>query len=278
MKSEIVVNNRNSEVGPFLKWAGGKRWLIGANYLPIPSNYGRYIEPFLGGGAVFFHLRPNSAILSDVNDEIICLYNTIKSNPIELEILMKTHQRKHSENYYYTMRSKLPLSPIERAARTLYLNRTCWNGLYRVNLKGEFNVPIGTKTTVMFENESFINISSILSRAEIKCADFEEVIGEAKKDDFVFLDPPYTVQHNYNGFIKYNEKIFSWEDQIRLRNAVEKIVRKGVSVVLTNADHASIRNLYKGLCRYKKVNRSSVLAGKADRRGETSEALLYANV
>lgn len=263
---------------PFLKWAGGKRWLIAANHLPVPHTYTRYIEPFLGGGAVFFHLQPKSSILSDINGDLIELYTVIRDDPIRIQRLLEIHHALHSRDYYYDVRSHLPNTPVERAARTLYLNRTCWNGLYRVNLKGEFNVPIGTKNNVVFDGEDFAEFSRKLKGAEIIIADFDETISRSGDGDFIFIDPPYTVKHNVNGFIKYNERIFSWADQVRLRDAVAAAAGRGAAVVVTNADHESVRSLYANVCSYRKLSRASVLAGDSARRGPTSEAMFLVNL
>jgi len=263
---------------PFLKWAGGKRWLASSELFPVPNSYSRYVEPFLGGAAVFFALLPQKAYLSDLNEDLILLYEVIRDAPGALYEKMEEHQEFHNEEYYYNLRSSSPRSDINRAAKFLYLNRTCWNGLYRVNLKGQFNVPIGTKNTVLFDDDDFEAVSSALKSARIECSDFEAIVENTSRGDFLFLDPPYTVQHNYNGFLKYNEKIFSWEDQIRLRDAVARAAARGVSIVLTNADHASIRNIYNGVCDYRSVNRASVLAASAANRGITTEALFTANI
>lgn len=263
---------------PFLKWAGGKRWLANSNQLPRPVTFERYIEPFLGGAAIFFHLCPKQAILSDINSELIELYCVIRDYPEELMELMWVHHRAHSQDYFYEVRASIPGTPIERAARTMYLNRTCWNGLYRVNLKGVFNVPIGTKSTVVFDNDDFSGISKLLSGVEIRCCDFEETVSKAQQGDFLFVDPPYTVRHNMNGFIKYNENLFSWNDQIRLRDAVTGAIERGAAVVVTNADHDSVRELYKNVCDYRSVARTSVLSSETARRGKTTEALFSANI
>lgn len=147
-----------------------------------------------------------------------------------------------------------------------------------MNLKGEFNVPIGTKDTVLFAEEDFGKASQALASADIACRDFEQTIDLAKKGDFLFIDPPYTVQHNFNGFVKYNEKIFSWADQIRLRDSVKRATSRGAAVVITNADHETVRDLYFGICEYRPLSRASVLAGRSDRRGPTTEALFFANL
>ncbi len=262
---------------PFLKWAGGKRWLASSSRLPIPDQFERYIEPFVGGGAVFFKLSPAQSILSDINPELINLYRVIRDTPEALETLMAEHHAKHSPDHYYQVRADVPSDTIAQAARTLYLNRTCWNGLYRVNLKGEFNVPIGTKTAVIIEGESFAALSDALQQAEILCQDFEATLALAQGGDFVFVDPPYTVKHNLNGFLKYNEKIFGWSDQIRLHDAVVAAADRGASVVITNADHESVRELYSDFT-YRQLARTSVLAGDPGKRGKTSEAMFLANL
>lgn len=262
---------------PFLKWAGGKRWLASSSLLPIPDQFERYIEPFVGGGAVFFKLSPDQSILSDINPELINLYRVIRDTPDALETLMVEHHAKHSHDHYYQVRADVPSDTIAQAARTLYLNRTCWNGLYRVNLKGEFNVPIGTKTAVIMEGESFAVLSGALQQTEILCQDFEATLALAQGGDFAFVDPPYTVKHNLNGFLKYNEKIFGWSDQIRLHDAVVAAADRGASVVITNADHESVRELYSDFT-YRKLGRASVLAGDPSKRGKTSEAMFLANL
>lgn len=262
---------------PFLKWAGGKRWLASSRHLPVPAQFNRYIEPFVGGGAVFFQLAPRQSVLSDINSELIDLYRVIRDAPKALEALMVEHQAKHCRDHYYTVRGDVPTEIVVRAARTLYLNRTCWNGLYRVNLKGEFNVPIGTKNNVLIDGESFSDLSDLLQKAEIYCQDFEKTLATAREGDFVFIDPPYTVKHNLNGFLKYNEKIFGWTDQVRLHGAVVAAAGRGASVVVTNADHETVRELYADFS-YKQLGRVSVLAGDPSRRGKTSEAMFLANL
>lgn len=263
---------------PFLKWAGGKRWLADSRRLPIPETYNRYIEPFVGGGAVFFHLRPSDAILSDINEELIELYRVMRDEPNKLFAELERHQASHSKDHYYSVRESSPEQRIAKAARTLYLNRTCWNGLYRVNLRGDFNVPIGTKDTVIFEGEDFSVFSEALQNAEIFVTDFEASVNRAEEGDFLFIDPPYTVKHNFNGFLKYNERIFSWADQIRLRDSLSRAIQRGAAVVVTNADHASVRELYEGLCDYQQLDRFSVLSGTSLHRGKTTEALFVANL
>ena len=263
---------------PILKWAGGKRWLVAGGRLPKPQNYNRYVEPFLGSAAVFFHLKPKAALLSDLNADLINLYRVVRDAPGEFEERMFVHQAMHSKEYYYEVRSHSCVDKIDAAARFLYLNRTCWNGLYRVNKRGEFNVPIGTKQAVIMETDDFQSVSEALKLTELRNEDFEVIVDETRTGDFLFVDPPYTVQHNFNGFLKYNERIFSWQDQVRLRDSLQRAAQRGVSIVLTNADHVSVRELYGRGFLYKQLARQSVLAGKSDGRGSTTEAIFTYNL
>lgn len=257
---------------PFLKWAGGKRWLVQSGQLEIPHRYERFIEPFLGGGAVFFSLAPKRALLSDVNLELIELYETVRDEPERLRIILEWHQEKHSPTHYYAIRNRRYRDKTWRAARTLYLNRTCWNGLYRLNRRGEFNVPIGTKSQILLE-ESFDAAAELLRGADLRCSDFEDSVNEAASGDLLFVDPPYTAKHNFNGFLKYNESIFSWDDQIRLRDACLRAANRGAYVIVTNADHESLRTLYSGHAAYEPLVRQSVLAANSQHRCRTTEAL-----
>lgn len=262
---------------PFLKWAGGKRWLLDSSQLRVPPSYGRYIEPFLGSGALFFRLAPGNALLSDLNAELIETYQAIRDHSDRILFLLEGHQQAHSNDHYYAVRSKAPIGAVERAARFIYLNRTCWNGLYRVNRDGRFNVPIGTKTKVTFEEGHLRKIAGLLGAADIRSGDFEQYVDLARDGDLLFLDPPYTANHNLNGFLKYNEKIFSWSDQVRLRDAALRAVNRGAYVIVTNADHKSVRDLYEKPFSFEEVCRASVLAGKASARKRTTEALFTAN-
>jgi len=264
---------------PFLKWAGGKRWFTTKYSAMLPRNFNRYIEPFLGGGSVFFYLEPLHALLGDVNDDLITTYISIRDNWQAVENLLIQHQRNHSEDYYYEIRESLPIDIVERAARLIYLNRTCFNGIYRVNRQGRFNVPKGTKDTVIFDFDDFENISRILTNAEIRITDFELLINEAQTSDFIFADPPYTVRHNQNGFIKYNENLFSWNDQIRLANALERARDRGAMILATNANHHLLRELYeeRGF-NIRTVSRYSSISADPNKRNQYEEIIVYANI
>jgi len=259
---------------PFLKWAGGKRWLLTIIDEILPSEYNVYVEPFLGSGAVYFHVNPTLAILNDVNKDLINAYIQVRDNYKKVEELLSNHQIKHSKEYYYNVRGELPICDIQRAANFIYLNRTCFNGLYRVNRQGIFNVPKGSKDKVLLESDNFSEISILLKNATLFNTDFENVIDESNEGDILFVDPPYTVNHNNNGFIKYNENLFSWDDQLRLAESVLKASERGVQIIMTNADHESIRNLYKNHFQTISLKRNSVMASKSGFRGETTELLI----
>ena len=273
-QSAVEAANSKFNIKPFLKWAGGKRWFVHKYLSMFPANYNRYIEPFLGSAAVFFSLQPKEAILSDVNEELIETYQAMQVNWKKVLVKLKEHQKNHSREYYYRVRKKHPRSMFSRAARFIYLNKTCWNGLFRVNMKGEFNVPIGTKTNILLDTEDFEEISILLGRAEIIDRDFGDIIDQAEKDDLLFIDPPYTVKHNNNGFLKYNGKLFSWDDQVRLSLSLKRAKGRGVHIVLTNAYHSSIIELYQDSFELIPVARNSVIAGNSIYRRLCEELII----
>lgn len=258
---------------PFIKWAGGKRWLIQSEKIKLPEFEGRYIEPFLGGGAVFFHLNPKRALLSDLNPRLIDVYSAIRDDWKKVFEQLKHHQKHHSKDYYYRERARKRRKLTQKAAQFLYLNRTCFNGLYRENLRGEFNVPIGTKSKVLMPKDNFELASKFLQNAELACCDFADTIDKAAAGDLLFVDPPYTAAHNFNGFVKYNQKIFSWDDQLRLKEKLVAAKARGAKSLLTNAHHESILGLYSDIAEPQIVNRVSVISGKNKARNSTTEVL-----
>lgn len=270
----LKTTAESANLPPFLKWAGGKRWLVDSreDLFEVPHN--RFVEPFLGSGAVFFHLQPESAILSDQNGDLINAYNAIKTSWRKVAEHLARHQKKHDKEYYYKIRSSCPRSLEGKAAKFIYLNRTCWNGLYRVNLKGRFNVPIGTKNSVLLQSDNFEGVATALKNVELLKADFEETIDATSQGDFVFIDPPYTVQHNHNGFVKYNERLFSWEDQIRLRDSIVRSIGRGAKILLTNAAHDCVLDLYEGIGEVITLSRNSVISGKVIGRGQFDEVAI----
>lgn len=270
----LKVENMNStQVVPFLTWAGGKRWLTSFKEDIFPKQYNRYIEPFLGSGAIFFNLKPKRALLSDTNKELIQTYQAIKTNWQKVEFLLKKHHRLHSSEHYYKIRNSKPYSSHGKAAKFIYLNRTCWNGLYRVNLQGKFNVPIGTKKSVIYNTDNYELISNLLTDVELISNDFEYTIDQAQENDLLFVDPPYTVKHNHNNFIKYNEKLFSWEDQIRLRDCLIRARDRNVKIISTNANHSCLKEIYKDF-KCDELSRNSLIAASSNKRGRIKELLI----
>jgi DNA adenine methylase len=277
MSEEDEADSRPAAVLPFLKWAGGKRWLTSKYASLLPGAFDRYVEPFLGSAAVYFYLQPEAALLSDSNPQLIDTYGAIRRDWRKVQSALRRHQKDHSSAYYYEERERVHRAKHEQAAQFIYLNRTCWNGLYRVNMRGQFNVPIGTKTTVCLDTDDFEGTAELLKAAEILTSDFERTLDRTVRGDFVFVDPPYVTRHNFNGFVKYNEKMFSWEDQERLVGAIRTASKRGVKFLITNADHASVRNLYRGLGIRRTVYRHSVLAADILNRGVTSELAVLVN-
>jgi DNA adenine methylase len=259
---------------PFLKWAGGKRWFVNRYLDTVPVQFDRYIEPFLGSGALFFALKPRRAILSDVNAELIATFGAIRANWKGVVALLREYQGLHSNKFYYRARSSQPKSAHARAAKFIYLNRTCWNGLYRVNKRGQFNVPIGTRQNVVLSTDDFCEVSTALKRASLVTSDFEPIIRQARRGDLIFADPPYVTAHSQNGFLKYNEKLFCWNDQVRLRDSLREARERGVQVLATNADCPLIRGLYEGDFTTRVVTRSSAIASSATRRGVRAELVI----
>lgn len=223
---------------------------------------------------MFYALRPSEALLSDLNGDLINCYRAVRDAPIEVQQRLAEHHRRHNKDHYYETRGFKPDDSIDRAAWFIYLNRTCWNGLYRVNRKNEFNVPIGTKSNVVLPNDDFVRTSEMLSGVEILQRDFEAALDACGDGDFVFVDPPYTVKHNLNGFVKYNDKIFSWADQIRLRDAVVRAATRGAQILVTNANHVSISEIYDGVGKQQIVSRASVLAASPAHRSRTEELVI----
>jgi DNA adenine methylase len=259
---------------PFLKWAGGKRWLVRSSVQIAPESFNNYVEPFLGSGAIFFSLRPKKSLLADINSELVNTYNAIKTDWKQVENRIRQHGLRHDDDYYYKLRRSRPRTSVGLAARFIYLNRTCWNGLYRVNLNGEFNVPRGSKDNVVLDTDDFQRTSGLLQNALVVPQDFETTLAAAQKGDFVYVDPPYTVNHNHNGFLKYNNHIFSWQDQIRLKESIVGALGRGAMVTVSNADHQSIHELYKDICDPYEIERASVIAGQSKHRRKTTEVLL----
>ena len=268
------ANPLSFRVQPFLKWAGGKRWLFRKYRHIFPENVDRLIDPFLGGGSAFFFLQPRTALLSDLNRDLIDAYIAVRNSPRSVAKLLVHYHHSHCKSFYYATRASKPADPTKRAAWLLYLNRTCWNGLFRVNLRGEFNVPIGTKSNVFSSLAEFDFAALMLKLADVVHSDFEPIVNRATKGDVVFADPPYFEKNRNVRFLKYNSNVFSWLDQLRLRDALVRARRRGAKCFVTNANHASLVKLYRDDGKIHYLPRHSVLSGSNGGRKIETELLV----
>ena len=240
---------------PFVKWAGGKRQIIDKLKKYAPEDFDTYFEPFLGGGAFLFELSPKNAIINDSNEDLMNVFNVLCNEKKYNKMCkyLNKFERKHSEEFYYEIRNidrnkkKFnKLNESKKAARTIYLNKACFNGLYRVNSKGEFNVPFGKKSKVnTYDGENLLNVHTylIMNNINILCTDFEEVVKDAKKGDFVYFDPPY--DSDTSTFNSYTENGFGKDEQRRLAKVFIELDKKGVKVMLSNHNTILIKELYK---------------------------------
>lgn len=269
--------NENKIVKPFLRWAGGKNWYTKHIENQLPSQFNDYYEPFLGGGSIYFYLKSrgyikNKSYLSDSNSDLITTYKVIKNNLRELIMILDTHF--DSEEEYYRMRNLTPEDPIEVAAKFLYLNKTSFNGIYRVNKNGDYNVPYGRRgLTLLYDYEHLKSISKLLDKTYFSCQDFKQRCKTVKRNDLVFIDPPYTVAHENNGFIQYNQSIFSWNNQIQLSEISQRFDEVGAHFIITNACHDSIKELYI-TGEQTPISRSSTIGGKGAKRTNYNEIII----
>ena len=241
LKQGIVVPAK-----PILKWAGGKTQMLGDLLPKVPSSYGRYIEPFLGGGAMFFALQPEQAVIADSNPELINLYRQVANHVDDVVCQLKKYE--NTQEMFYAVRGQdwTMLPEAEAAARTIFLNKTCFNGLYRVNKKGRFNVPFGKyKSPKICDEEGLKAASAALKKAEIVCGDYLLVLEHyAQPGDFVFLDPPYLPISEYSDFKRYTKEQFYEEDHVELAKMVKTLHERGCHVILTNSNHPLVHELY----------------------------------
>ena len=239
---------------PFVKWAGGKRQLISVLNENLPDSFGTYFEPFLGGGALLFNMltenNKQKCIISDLNSDLVLAYATIRDNVDDLKSSLKQHEKyyqKDSKSYYYSVRESAPTKEIEKTSRLLFLNRTCFNGLYRVNSKGKFNVPLGKYTNPNIVNEENLrSVSHILksSKVKIQCRDFEAVLRDVKKGDLVYFDPPYQPVTETANFTSYTNKNFTYNDLNRLFELCTKLDKKGCNVLLSNSNSKEVVDIF----------------------------------
>ena len=274
LKKEITLIEKKAK--PFLRWAGGKKWLIKhLNPIIDIDKYNTYHEPFVGGGSVFFNFSPKTSYISDSNEWLIETYESIKENPNEIIKYLKNFSKE--KEAYYKIREKKFTNQFKRSAQFIYLNQMSFNGIFRVNLNGKYNVPYGNRSKYNFDYENIISVSNNLVNVQITHSDFSKTIDNVKKGDLVFLDPPYTITHNLNGFVQYNQKIFSLEDQYKLAEMIKEIKKKKAFYILTNAAHKKVKEIFQNNDTMLEISRASVIGGKGAKRGKYSE-YLFTNI
>lgn len=275
--------SKNLLLSPILKWVGGKRQLLSEIIPLIDESCDNYVEPFIGGGAVLFRLQPKKAIINDYNTELINVYRTVRDDLDGLVALLKEHEKYNSSDYYYEVRAldRTPdfdkMSNLERAARIIYLNKTCYNGLYRVNSLGQFNSPYGRYKNPNIVNEVVLRaISKYLNRNEIsiRSGDYKDVLNDIEKNSFVYLDPPYMPISSSSSFTGYTEGGFGYDKQVELKEECDKLNSKGVHFLQSNSDCEEIRELYKDY-RIKVVKAKRAINSDAKKRGQINEVLIY---
>lgn len=282
MSLDTNVKLKYYNLQPFTKWTGGKRQLLGELRSYMPETYGRYFEPFVGGGALFFDLAPEQAVINDFNEELINAYRQIKNNPAELIDLLIKHKENNSKDYYLALRSAdrdgriSRMTGVERAARILYMLRVDFNGLYRVNSKNQFNVPYGRyKNPKIVDVDLLYQISEYLNEndVEILQTDFAEAVKDAQTGDFVYFDPPYIPLNETSSFTSYTHEGFSYEEQVRLRDTFKELTERGVYAMLSNSSSPLVEELYKDFNIYF-VEAQRTNGAKSSSRGKISEIIV----
>lgn len=277
---------KNILVAPVLKWVGGKRQLISDIEPLIPKRISTYVEPFVGGGAVLFHLQPKKAIINDYNQELMNVYQVIKDKPNELIEVLKEHKELNSEDYFYEVRSLdrsedfERLSNVKKAGRIIYLNKTCYNGLFRVNRAGFFNTPYGRYKNPSIVDEVTIKaVSNYFNSANIKflTGDYKEALKRLRRGAFVYFDPPYMPISSSSSFTGYTEHGFDYEKQVELRDECLKLHNRGVRFLQSNSYSPEILELYSDqkVFNIEIVQAKRSINSQADKRGEISEVLIY---
>lgn len=272
----------NKRMKPFTKWTGGKRKLLPILTELLPDDFNRYYEPFIGGGALLFKLLPHDAVINDFNEELINSYLQIRDNPNELIDLLAEHRDRNSKDYYLNIRSAdrdgriESMTDVERAARILYMLRVDFNGLYRVNSKNQFNVPYGRyKNPKILDKDLIYEVSGYLNANNIQIlqGDFANAVADAIDGDLVYFDPPYIPLSETSSFTSYTHEGFSYEDQVRLRNTVRDLTRRGVNVVLSNSSSPLVEELYQEFNLHY-VDASRTNGAKPTSRGKIKEIIV----
>jgi DNA adenine methylase len=269
------ADSHDSKAKPFLKWAGGKTRLLPVlRKFLVRHKFSRYYEPFLGGAALFFDIAPKIGVLNDRNPELIFCYEIVRDHPSELFLMLK--RMPVSEKEFYRIRSSAPesLAAVERAARFIYLNKTCYNGLYRVNRKGEFNTPYGGNDKVSWADEDNLHRASrILRNVRLMSDDYSSAVKDADKNDFVYLDPPYLPVGRYADFKRYTKETFFEDDHRKLAETFRELSERGCIVLLSNSYHDKIAELYAGFNK-EEVEMPRVINCKGEGRGRVRELLV----
>lgn len=278
MTSAYLCNDRPVSVRPFLKWAGGKTQLLEQIFARFPARYNRYHEPFLGGGAVFFALQPQRAVLSDVNQDLVQAYQAIRDDAEGVIAQLLRHRA--DPEYFYKIRAQKShrLKATASAARTIYLNRTCFNGLYRVNQQGQFNVPYGRYNNPKICNhQNILAVSQILQGATLRHQSFENIGRQIRRGDLVYFDPPYDPISNTASFTSYARGGFGRQAQTQLRDLFSRLAKRGVHVVLSNSDTPFIRSLYQEH-RIERVMARRSINSCSSKRGCVAEVIITPKV
>lgn len=264
----------------FIKWAGGKKQLLEQFKPFFPKKIERYFDVFVGGGAVLFYIiqnyKPKYVFISDINEELINTYEVIKNDVENLINELKKLRQNHNKETYYKIRAEDPklLSKLIRASRFIYLNKTCFNGLYRVNSKGQFNVPMGSyKNPSIFSEKDLIEISKLLQNVEIKLMSFEDILKYAKEDDFCYFDPPYYPLKKGQSFTTYTKEVFLEKEQEKLKDVFEKLDKRGCKVMLSNSNTNFIKELYKDY-KISFVNANRMINCDGKGRGKIKEVVV----
>ena len=275
--------SKKAELTPILKWVGGKRQSLDIILPLIPKKYSTYYEPFVGGGAVFFSLQPRKAVINDINDELMNVYQVIRSDAQCILHKLAEAAENHSEDFYYKVRERdrnqdiyNRLSAIDKAARTIYLNKTCYNGLYRVNTDGKFNTPYGKyKNPNIINRDTILNLHAYLNKAnvQIRCDDYRRVLSTARRGAFVYFDPPYMPISETANFTSYTADGFDIEQQVMLKQTCDDLTRRGIKFLLSNANTWIIRQLYRKY-KIKIIKAKRAINSVADKRGAVEEVLV----
>jgi DNA adenine methylase len=264
---------------PIVKWVGGKTKLLGELIARMPAHHGRYYEPFVGGGALFFRVAPERAVLADVNSDLVGLYTAVSTDVGAVIRRLQAHRDAHDERHYYNIRARwndpeISWSQADRAAAFIYLNKTCFNGLWRVNRAGDFNVPIGRYTDPpICVPEALRAAQAALSRADLRCCDYRAAVRDAERGDFVYFDPPYDPVSTTANFTSYSASAFGADDQRALADTARMLVTRGCHVMLSNSDTPFIRTLYRGF-KIDRVKCARAINSNASRRGEVDEVIV----